>query len=215
MQVKKWTIFPISILLVCCQETNTKSTANKVAPASKIADTATIAKKEEQVPSPDHTTLGWEELKQYLPQVKGFTMPAKASGENSFRGKSSNTLYYSYARQAYKKGNNELWIEIIDYNNDPKTYQGLLNMYGFTTTINNDQLSTQPVDLEVDRVKALETTYKAEEKIQLMLAVNDRFIINIQLSGSRDSRLLKRIAAAIRLKEMIEKQGPDKLAVNH
>lgn len=216
MQIKKWAIFPISIILVSCQETNTRPAINKAIPASPKSDTvAAVDKKEEQAPVPDHSALGWEELKQYLPEVKGFIRPAKASGENSFRGKSSNALYYSYARQIYKKGNSELWVEIIDYNNDPKTYQGLLSMYGFSTTINNEQFSTRPVDLKMNLVKALETTYKTEQKIRLTLAVNDRFIITIQQSGSPDAQLLERVASAIRLEEMITRYGHGNLAATH
>lgn len=211
MQVNKWILIPAAMLLACCQgntarEQKTADSATVVTAANLITkDTATLVKDDEPAPDPDHAALGWDALREYLPAVKGLATPDRPSGENSFRGNKSRNLYYAYARQIYKKGSDSLVVEIIDYNNDPATYKGLLNMYGFATPVNNDQLATKKVDMGVEHVQALEMDYKQEQRAQLILAVGDRFLITIVQEGSKNPALLNKVAKSIKLDEMIGK----------
>ncbi len=149
------------------------------------------------------TSLPSDILMTYLPSPKGFAIKGKPSGESAHRGKSGN-IYFSYAKQHYVRGNNDYYIEIVDYKDKPDVLQGLLRMYGFDTAINNNEFSTSLEKIGVEKVRALTTTYKTEKTAKLTLAVNNRFIINGNVSGSTDIKALKKLMNDIKLDELVK-----------
>jgi hypothetical protein len=139
--------------------------------------------------------LNWTQLAAWLPDIKGY-QAMESTGENSHTG-TSGSRYYAFARRQYKRNDKELTIEIIDYNEDQKTYKGLLNMYGFNTAVQNAQIQTRAVETGNPHVKALETVYTDSKDIRLTLAVADRFMIHISEPGGYDARLPEQVIQSI------------------
>jgi hypothetical protein len=135
--------------------------------------------------------MNWPELAAWLPDIKGY-QPGESTGENTHTG-TSGSRYYAFARRQYKRDDKELVVEIIDYNDDPKTLNGLLNMYGFNTPVQNEQIQTRLLETGVPKIKALETKYSANKDIRLTLAVSNRFLIHISEPGGYDAKLPEQV----------------------
>lgn len=153
----------------------------------------------------DSAGLEWSftKLKDYLPEANsGFAMDGPPSGEDAFIG-TSGTKFYSFARQIYKNGNMTVNVEIVDYLKDKKTFDGLLNMYGFKSGLDNNVLTSKPLPVPINGVKGLATVYKNEKKSIILLTVGDRFIVNVIGDGVNDIELLKKLAFAPSIENLL------------
>lgn len=159
----------VCILLMSCQE------KQQIKKEPLIAEVKTETSKKDTVV---FASMKREELMRFLPVIKGFTKKGDPSGESAHVGSSGNK-YYSYAKQEYKKGKADYYIEIVDYKDDSATFNGLVKMY--------------------NSIKHTDTT---EAQARLTIPVNNRFIITALVNGSRDKDELKKLVQAIKTEEL-------------
>jgi len=148
------------------------------------------------------TSMKKEELMTYLPAMNEFEKKGDPSGEDAHVGASGNK-YYSYARQYYEKDKQSYSVEIIDYKDDTATLSGLQNMYGFNTdSIRTAEFISYVENIQIDKVRCVVTKYTNEPQGRLVAAVNNRFLVIVNATGSTDIKPLKELAENAGLAEL-------------
>lgn len=174
---------------------------------------APVLMKKDSTQKKSFTSLSKEQLMIFLPSSNGLTKKGKPSGETAHYG-TSGTAYYSFAKQEYTRGENNYYVEIIDYKDNPALLKGLLHMYGFDTLINNQEFATKQENLQIPGGKVISTIYKNDPQAKLTIAINERFLINAGVYGNKDVNPLIKLVSNMdfeQLYRLTQSPSPDKI----
>lgn len=134
-------------------------------------------KMEERKAKGDTISIPYKELQKMLPSsIAGFTKDGDPSGQSvNMVGMS-----YSMATQAFKSGDGEITINIMDYNASYAAFGMATSMFASGLSVDDDQEHLGTVDLGISGVKAWENVKKKEKSSSVTAGVNDRFLVTAE-----------------------------------
>lgn len=207
-------ILRISFVLVAVAMLNSCDTAKKIKESTDNLSAATKAaenlqegmaaaskKLEERKAKGDTLAMNYKDLQAYLPAMSGYEKDGDPSGETM----NSMGFSLSTCEQRYKKGDENITVKITDYNAGYSAFVGITAMIGAGFSSENDNEKTGTVNLGVDGVKAFETVRKKEKSGSLVLAIADRFFVEVKGDNLSDTEKLQAIAKNMDLGKLAEK----------
>jgi hypothetical protein len=142
----------------------------------------------------DTLAINYKELQKRLPSaIEGYT----ASGDPEGQSMQMTGMHYSTAKQNYKKGDETLSVQLMDYNGAAAMFTAATAMMGSGMEIEDDNQLMRGVDMGIPGVKAYETLEKKNHKAGLVLGIADRFFVAIEASGQNDTGLVKSAAKSL------------------
>jgi hypothetical protein len=163
------------------------------------AETAAQKRNAERRAKGDTLAIHYKELQKFLPaEIKGFTR------EGDMEGGSINMedMSYSTASQRYRKGDADLTITLMDYNNAVDMYEGLSNAWATGMSYEDDNQKTNGVSLVNNKVKGVEVFHKRDQRCELMAGISSRFYLQIAVRNADSPSLCKEIAEGLDLRAL-------------
>ncbi|AYA37477.1 hypothetical protein D3Y59_10720 [Hymenobacter oligotrophus] len=143
----------------------------------------------------DTLSLHHQELQRFLPPVvAGFVHEGKPQGESVDLG----SVRYSTCEQRYRKGNQQLKVQLVDYNGANALYVGATALMDLGSQESDEQLM-QSCDLGLPDVRGYATLQKKEHRATVALGVGDRFFVSVESTQQHDTRLVKEVARQLNL----------------
>ena len=145
----------------------------------------------------DTTSLHYELLQHYLPQqVAGFVREGRPLGESVQMG----GISYSTCEQYYRRGQQRLKVQLVDYNGAHALYAGATALMSADIWQEDDQELMRGCDLGLPGVRGYETVQKLERRAAVALGIGDRFFVSVESTGQEDTRLVKAVARTLDLR---------------
>lgn len=146
----------------------------------------------------DTLAMPYKKLQEYLPaSINGYTAEAPTGESINMPGAS-----YSNARARFTKGNDEVTITIMDYNQAFALYQGAIALWSMGMSVDNDQETAKGYNPNLELSGGWERYGKQDKSADLLLGVGSRFFIEIKASNQSNTDFVKSIANAMKLAEM-------------
>ena len=175
-----------------------KDYADKVNEATKVSSD----KWEERKAKGDTMAMPYADLEAFLPDISGYSKDGDAKGSQmNMPGMGS----WSQAEQAYKNGDKQIKVEILDYNAAFQAFTAATAIFKMGYSMEDDSKKQGSVDLGIKDVVAYQTIYKHDPRGELAVVSGDRFFIQIESQGSNDPQLLSSVAKSIKLSELASK----------
>ncbi|KAA9325547.1 hypothetical protein F0P96_19645 [Hymenobacter busanensis] len=147
----------------------------------------------------DTLSLPYRELQKYLPAtVAGFVRDGNPQGESVNMGGVS----YSTCEQHYRKGNQRLKVQLVDYNGATALYAGVTAMMSANFSQENDEQLMRGCNLGLPNVQGYETLQKKERLASVALGVGDRFFVSVELNQQQDTDAVRNVARAMDLQAL-------------
>jgi len=198
------------MLLVSCGSNEIKEKDDKLS-VSEIKTVAEKANNEvekakdrnaERRAKGDTLAMHYKDLQGYLPEIAGYT---KNGGPKGDMVKMPDMGSWSQVQQNYTNGDKKISIKIIDYNGSPTGFSGIKGLYQLGAASEDDERKAGTVDLGIKEVSAYETVYKQRHDARISLFITDRFLVDIESTGSNDMDILTPIAKGIAASGLAEK----------
>jgi hypothetical protein len=143
------------------------------------------------------TAMSYKELQKYLPNsVKGYILNGDMKGQSiDMQGMS-----YSSAEADYKKGEDNLSIVLVDYHAAASVYQSLTMAWSMNISIDNDQEKASTTT--VKGIKGYQRIDKQDNSSELILGVNERFLLTIKATNQKNVDLVRSVAESMDLSEL-------------
>ena len=141
--------------------------------------------------------ISYKELQKHLPaKLLGFTAIDEPDGQSM----SMNEMSYSMASQQYEKGNIELYVTIMDY-------QGAAALYttaamAWTVSIEYEDDDKKVTGFDDGGFKGLLEVEKDNDQINLTTGYKERYMIQIELIGTKDASLAKSVLKELKLSDL-------------
>src|SRR4051812_35994303 len=162
---------------------------------NRVNDTSSDAERmtrwEERKAKGDTMALPYKDLQVYFPDVAGYARDGAPKGSDV---NSPGMGSWSESSEEYVNGDKRVSLKITDYNGAWQTFQGMTAIYGMGFKTEDDTKKYEHADLGMKHIYAYQVTYKTEKKSELVVIVNDRFMINLDSEGENDGRFLRDIA---------------------
>ena len=144
----------------------------------------------------DTLAIHYKELQKFLPkEIKGFSREGEMEGTSINMEDGS----YSMASQRYRKGNEDLTISLVDYNNAIDMYEGLEGTWASGMSFEDDNQKASGVSLQNNKVKGMQFFAKKEHRCELMAGISGRFYLQIMVRNTDNPGLCKEIAEGLNL----------------
>lgn len=172
--------------------------------ADEIADQTTanndLAQKrmEERRQRGDTLAMPYKKLQEYLPSApSGYTAESPGGESVNMPGAS-----YSQARIRFVKGNDDVTVSIIDYNQAYAIYQGAVVVWGLGMEFDNDTETAKGYKLSYELSGGWEKYEKVSKYATLTLGVGSRFFIEVKASNQTNTDFVKSVAQSMKLEEL-------------
>ncbi len=172
--------------------------------ADEIADQTTanndLAQKrmEERRQRGDTLAMPYKKLQEYLPSApSGYTAEAPAGESMNMPGAS-----YSQARIRFTKGNDEITVTLMDYNQAYAIYQGAVAVWGLGMEFDNDTETAKGYKLPYELSGGWERFEKMSKYATLSLGIGSRFFVEIKASNQTNTDFVKSVAQSMKLEEL-------------
>ena len=163
------------------------------------AETAARKRYAERRAKGDTLAIHYKELQKFLPaEIKGFTREGEMEGGSM----NMEDVSYSSASQRYRKGDANLTIMLVDYNNAIDMYEGLSNAWATGMSYEDDNQKANGVSLVNNKVKGMEVFVKKDRRCELMAGMAGRFYLQIIVRNTDNPSLCKEIAEDLDLKAL-------------
>lgn len=160
--------------------------------------TGTSKKQQERRKRGDTLAIDYEELKKYLPEsVKGYTLDGEKTGEST----NMQGFSLSNVKADYKKGEDELEINLVDYNSAFSMLQLVTAAWGMGLSVNNDNEKAGGVKISGD-IKGWETFRKKEKSAEVVLAISDRFLLTVKARNQSNTEFVKSVAKSMDINKL-------------
>ena len=194
-----------ALLLANCSQMHQASETARITSATRVSDQLeqTLARAEqkgaERAARGDTLSLPYQELRKYLPEeIAGFVREGSPKGESVDMGGVS----FSTCEQVYRKGNQRLQVQLVDYNGADALYAGATVMMTAGFSQENDEQLMRGCDLGIPNVRGYETLQKKEGLASVALGVGDRFFLSLELDQQHSTDAVRTVAKAIDLKTL-------------
>jgi hypothetical protein len=156
--------------------------------------------KSERKKKGDTLAIPYKELQKYLPQeIKGYTLASDMKGQQmNMQGMS-----FSRAEGTYKKGEERLEVSLNDYNQAFGLLQMLTMAWSMGISEENDSGKSGVVTLGGH--KGWEEYRKESKEARVLLAINERFFIEVTAENQSDTEFAKSVAQSLNLSELEKK----------
>lgn len=202
-------IFTFGLIVILSGMSSCSNSDNAVTKTDEISQPGTIDvnTKATATGSKSVKEMTFDRLSEYIPhELFDFKAKDAVNGENGGIGKSE-ARYFSFASQVYYKPGQSIRLEIVDYLMDTNQYNGLLNMFGFNSDIDNNVVKTKRIQLGIPGTKAITSEYKLENAAKLIIGAGDRFLITISSIDARDLALLQKVVGEIEIEKLIKESS--------
>jgi hypothetical protein len=160
------------------------------------AESAAQKKYAERRAKGDTLAIHYKELQKFLPaEIKGFTRAGEMEGGSI----NMEDVSYSTASQRYRKGDADLTITLMDYNNAIDMYEGLTGAWATGMSFEDDNQKTSGVSLLNNKAKGVEVFGKKDRRCELMAGISSRFYLQIVVRNTDNPGLCKEIAEGLNL----------------
>ncbi|OON66728.1 hypothetical protein [Hymenobacter sp. CRA2] len=147
----------------------------------------------------DTASLPSQALAQYLPAaVAGFVSEGQPQGDLVRIG----GINYSTCEQYYRRGSQQLKVQVVDYNGAMALYDGATALMSTEFLQESDEQFTRGFDLGVPGVRGFETVQKMERRASVALGVGERFFVSVESTGQEDTKLVKDVARTLDLRAL-------------
>jgi hypothetical protein len=195
----------LTSLLGCEQAREAKNSYNAIVTTTKAAKgmaanmEAAQSRQEERVKRGDTLAINYKDLEKHLPAaIAGYAADGAPEGQSM----QMTGMHYSTAQQKYKKGDETLNIQLMDYNGATAMFSASTAIMSAGMEMENDDQIMRSTNLGLAGVKAYETIGKKDHKASLILGVADRFFVSIEATGQNDSELVKTAAKSLDLEAL-------------
>lgn len=138
-----------------------------------------------------------KELAAFLPKsVEGYAL----EGEINSSSATIQGFSVSNAEAVYTKGGQNLSISLVDYTAATSVYQGLSTIWQVGLSVENDDEKTGTATVKGH--KGFERFDKKNKEAELVLGVNNRFILTIRADNQKDVSLVKSVAESMDLPKL-------------
>ena len=122
-------------------------------------------------------------------------------------GSSTNMMGVSLStcEQKFKKGDAQISVTLTDYNAGYADFMGVTAMMKAGFSSEDDTQRTGPVKIDIEGVSAYETVRKQDKSASLVLAIADRFFIEIKGNNLDNTDALVEIAKGMKLSDLAAK----------
>lgn len=199
-------IFFISFMMSCGSDTvEVKDGSISVSDAMKLGSniSSEYEKLAERIDARkskgDTLPLTIEELKVYLPAIAGFE---KKGREESNRMDVPGMSSWSELKQSFASPSEEFDFHIFDYTAASSALMTDAAMFTTGVAIEDNEKRAEPVDMGVQGIKAQVIQYKNKKKVELIMVVADRFLLQCALTGSNDKDKLVSYVKSIDLNSL-------------
>ena len=210
MQLVRFTAIALvtsAILFSCDTAKKVKESADNLSAAKNAAENmqegmeAANKRIEERKAKGDTLAMPYKDLQAYLPSISGYTADGGPTGS------STNMMGFSLStcEQNYKSGDSNIKVKITDYNAGYSAFIGVTAMMKAGFSSEDDNQRTGPVKLGMDGVAAYETIYKKDKRGNLLLAIADRFYVEIEGNNIENTDKLQDIAKEMKLSDLAAK----------
>ncbi|UII34389.1 hypothetical protein LVD17_11270 [Fulvivirga ulvae] len=139
----------------------------------------------------------YKELQKHLPEsLAGFTAEGDPDG-NMFE---MNEMSYSSAMREYSKGDSFLTITIMDYRGAASIYQGTTMAWTGNMAYEDEEQKAHSVT--INGMNGWFSYNKADKESTLILGINGRYLITINITDNEDEDLAEEISRALNLKSL-------------
>lgn len=194
-------------LLACDTAKKIKETTDNISAATDAATSiqenmeAANKRLEERKAKGDTLAMPYKDLQAYLPTVSGFEKDGGPSGSSTnMMGVSLSTC-----EQKFKKGDAQISVTLTDYNAGYAAFMGVTAMMKAGFSSEDDTQRTGPVKIDIEGVSAYETVRKQDKSASLVLAIADRFFIEIKGNNLDNTDALVEIAKGMKLSDLAAK----------
>jgi hypothetical protein len=142
----------------------------------------------------DTVAMHYKDLQAYLPEIASY---AKSGGPKGNMVNMPGAGSWSEVQQKYNNGDKKITVKIVDYNGSEAGFSGIKGLYQMGGASEDDEKKSGSIDLGIKDVAAFETVYKQKPRARLTLIITDRFMVNIESTGSNDMDMLTPIAKHI------------------
>ncbi|EMR02176.1 hypothetical protein ADICEAN_02690 [Cesiribacter andamanensis AMV16] len=144
----------------------------------------------------DTLAMHYKELQKFLPnEIRGFSREGEIEGSSMNMEDGS----YSMASQRYRKGEEDLTITLIDYNNAIDMYEGLSGAWASGMSYEDDNQKANGVSLLNNKAKGMEVFAKKDNRCELMAGIAARFYLQIKVNNTTNASLCREIAEGLNL----------------
>lgn len=154
-------------------------------------------KLEEKVKSGDTVAMPYTVLKSYLPSsISGYEEEEVTGTEVNDFGMS-----WSDTKKKYVKGRQTVFITLSDYNGAYGLYAGasmVLNL----PNVNNEEETSESFTLKDGEIKGRQSFKKKTKEAVIILAIGERFLLNIEAQDQNSSEHIRTIAESLDLDEL-------------
>ncbi|MFN8353811.1 MAG: hypothetical protein U0Y10_05185 [Spirosomataceae bacterium] len=210
MKIFRFTIAVVltsAVLFSCDTAKKVKETTDNLSAAKNAAENmqegmeAANKRIEERKAKGDTLAMPYKDLQAYLPSISGYTADGGPSGSTT------NMMGFSLStcEQNYKKGDSNIKVKITDYNAGYSAFMGITAMMKAGFSSEDDNQKAGGVNMGVDGVAGYETIYKKDKRAQLILAIADRFYIELEGDNLDNSEALQTIAKDMKLSDLAAK----------
>lgn len=206
-QTSLWMLLCLTMLWTACQQVDQAQKAVELAKNSEeIAETLQEelekgeAKLEERRAKGDTSALHYTELAKFLPErIPGYLVDGEPEGQNV----NMNGLSYSQVEQDYRASDgSELTITLVDYYMAQAMYQAATTMFNMGLEIDTNDEMLKGFDAGVEGVKGIEKLEKKDREASVLVAVSNRFFINIEAENQNNTELVKQVCKSMGLAGM-------------
>jgi hypothetical protein len=196
----------IIFLSACGASDKAKETANNLSALKDMAEN--ISKNAEKVNDKiaerkakgDTLALPYKDLQAYLPEIAGYEKKGDPKGETvNMAG-----LSFSNTKQKYTKGDQEITVSITDYNSAYSIFTGVTAMMNAGFSVDNDDETAKGVDLGINGIKGFETIKKKRKRATLVVAISERFFVQLEGENLENTDALKDIVKGMDLAKLAD-----------
>ena len=177
-----------------------KAVQNADETAEKMNESNDLIQKrmDERKQKGDTLAMHYKKLQEYLPaSISGYTAEAPTGESINMPGAS-----YSNAHIRFTKGNDEVTVNIIDYNQAFAMYQGVIALWSMGMSVDNDRETAKGYNPNLELSGGWEKYDKQNKAAELLLGIGSRFFIEIKASNQTNTDFVKSVANSMKLAEM-------------
>ncbi|GAA4350692.1 hypothetical protein GCM10023185_08700 [Hymenobacter saemangeumensis] len=192
----------LALLAGCEQASEAKKSYNAIVTTTKAAESLSASMEEaqthqaERVKRGDTLSINYKELHKLLPSaIEGYTAEGEPEGESvQMPG-----MQYSSTKQRYRKGEETLSVQLVDYNGAATMFTAATAMVGTGIAVEDETQLMRSLDLGMKGVKGYEKLDKQGHQASVLLGVADRFFVTLEATGQKDTELVKSAARQLKL----------------
>lgn len=199
-------IIAISVVIVSCggEISETAQALKNVEQLSEAANDIQAAtdkyeqRRQERIKKGDTIAIPYKDLQAYLPaSVSGYTAGEPDGETVNMPGMSTST-----ASREYTKGNDNVRVEIMDFNGASGLWIGATAVFKANLSMEDDDQKSGSFQTGNEWISGWEEYQKKGKDAKVMYMVGDRFMVTVSASNQSSTDFCKSVGKSIDLKKL-------------